>query len=83
MAKRHCSPLTRLTGSCCSGILPSGEDLAACCDNGIRRLALFGSILRDDFHPGSDIDVLVEFRPDARVGYLAIAKEALDEYLAA
>ncbi|MBI2900287.1 MAG: nucleotidyltransferase family protein [Planctomycetes bacterium] len=29
----------------------------------IRRLALFGSILRDDFRPDSDIDVLVEFEP--------------------
>ncbi len=29
--------------------------------NHIRRLALFGSILRDDFRPDSDIDVLVEF----------------------
>jgi predicted nucleotidyltransferase len=29
----------------------------------IGRLALFGSVLRDDFGPGSDIDVLVEFQP--------------------
>ncbi|HUG91358.1 MAG TPA: nucleotidyltransferase family protein [Planctomycetaceae bacterium] len=29
----------------------------------IRRLALFGSILRDDFGPQSDVDVLVEFEP--------------------
>jgi uncharacterized protein len=29
----------------------------------IRRLAFFGSILRDDFGPDSDIDVLVEFEP--------------------
>jgi hypothetical protein len=28
----------------------------------IRRLALFGSVLRDDFRPDSDVDVLVEFR---------------------
>jgi len=32
-----------------------------CRRNHIRRLALFGSILRDDFGPDSDIDVLVEF----------------------
>ncbi len=30
----------------------------------IRRLALFGSVLRDDFGPTSDVDVLVEFEPD-------------------
>jgi hypothetical protein len=29
----------------------------------IRRLALFGSVLRDDFRPDSDVDVLVEFEP--------------------
>jgi len=29
----------------------------------IRRLALFGSVLRRDFRPGSDVDVLVEFEP--------------------
>ena len=34
----------------------------------IRRLALFGSALRDDFSPGSDLDLLVEFEPGVRVG---------------
>src|SRR5213080_4128652 len=29
----------------------------------IKRLALFGSVLRDDFRPDSDVDVLVEFEP--------------------
>ena len=32
----------------------------------IRELALFGSVLRDDFGPDSDVDVLVSFDPDAR-----------------
>lgn len=32
----------------------------------IRRLALFGSVLRDDFRPDSDVDVLVEFEPGSR-----------------
>ena len=35
----------------------------------IRRLALFGSALRDDFSPDSDVDVLVEFEPGARIGW--------------
>ena len=35
-----------------------------CRRNHIRRLALFGSVLRDDFTADSDIDVLVEFEPD-------------------
>ena len=34
----------------------------------IRKLALFGSVLRDDFAPDSDIDVLVEFEPETVVG---------------
>jgi hypothetical protein len=34
-----------------------------CQRNHIRRLALFGSVLRDDFGPNSDVDVLVEFEP--------------------
>ena len=33
---------------------------------GVSELALFGSVLRDDFRPDSDIDVLVSFSPDAR-----------------
>jgi len=35
-----------------------------CVRHGIRKLAFFGSILRDDFGPESDVDVLVEFEPD-------------------
>ncbi len=34
-----------------------------CKRNHIRRLSFFGSVLRDDFTPSSDIDVLVEFDP--------------------
>ena len=39
-----------------------------CRKHGIRRFSLFGSVLRDDFGPGSDVDVVVEFRPDVRFG---------------
>jgi len=39
----------------------------------IRRLALFGSVLREDFRLASDIDVLVEFEPDACVGFIGMA----------
>lgn len=39
-----------------------------CRRNHIRRLSLFGSVLRDDFTPESDVDVLVEFEPNARPG---------------
>jgi len=50
------------------------EKIASFCrQNRIVRLALFGSVLRDDFGPESDVDVLVEFEPDARVGLLTLA----------
>jgi len=39
-----------------------------CRRNHIRKLAFFGSVLRDDFGPDSDVDVLVEFEPGTRVG---------------
>ena len=45
------------------------ERLAQFCrHNGIRRLAVFGSALRDDFGPESDVDVLVEFEPGRTPG---------------
>jgi len=41
-----------------------------CRRNSIRRLALFGSVLTERFSDSSDVDVLVEFEPGARVGYI-------------
>ena len=41
-----------------------------CRERGIRKLSLFGSVLRPYFDPArSDVDVLVELRPDARPGF--------------
>jgi predicted nucleotidyltransferase len=34
----------------------------------VRRLAFFGSVIREDFNDDSDVDILVEFEPDAKVG---------------
>ena len=45
-----------------------------CRHHHIRWLALFGSVLRDDFHPNSDVDVLVEFEPDQRYTYFTLAQ---------
>ena len=45
-----------------------------CRERGIRRLAFFGSVLRPDFRPDSDVDVLVEFEPDRIPGLLGIAR---------
>ncbi len=36
----------------------------------VRRLALFGSVIRDDFTPRSDVDVLVEFEPGYAAGFV-------------
>lgn len=44
-----------------------------CRRNHIRKLVLFGSVLRDDFRPESDVDVLVEFEPDVPVGFFKLA----------
>lgn len=45
-------------------IVVDEQELAAFCRrHHISRLALFGSVLRDDFGPDSDVDVLVEFEP--------------------
>lgn len=44
-------------------LVPKEEIAEFCRRNYIRRLSLFGSVLRDDFRPDSDIDVLVEFEP--------------------
>jgi uncharacterized protein len=46
-----------------------------CRHHGIRKLSLFGSVLRDDFRPDSDIDVLVEFKPGKVVGWDIITIE--------
>jgi predicted nucleotidyltransferase len=40
----------------------------------IRWLALFGSILRSDFRPESDIDILVEFEPEHIPGLFGMAR---------
>ena len=39
----------------------------------IQKLSLFGSVLRDDFRPDSDVDVLVEFDPGQPVGLIRLA----------
>lgn len=48
--------------------VPKEKIAEFCRRNHIKRLALFGSALREDFGPDSDVDVLVEFEPGTRVG---------------
>ncbi|MBD2058615.1 nucleotidyltransferase family protein [Oculatella sp. FACHB-28] len=40
----------------------------------VSELALFGSVLRDDFRSDSDIDILITFGPDAKRGLMTLAK---------
>lgn len=44
--------------------IPSGAVAEFCHSHQVKELALFGSVLRDDFTNQSDVDVLVEFDPD-------------------
>ena len=47
------------------GIMFDGEVLEKfCLKNGIKKLSLYGSVLRDDFDLHSDIDILVDFMPE-------------------
>ncbi len=48
--------------------LPVERIAEFCRRNYIRRLALFGSILTDEFRPDSDVDLLVEFEPEKTPG---------------
>jgi predicted nucleotidyltransferase len=48
--------------------IPHDEIAAFCRKHHIRRLSLFGSILRNDFGPNSDVDVLVDFEPGQTPG---------------
>lgn len=52
--------------------VPMPEIDAFCRRNQIHKLAFFGSVLRDDFRPDSDVDVLVEFEREAHVGFFEL-----------
>jgi uncharacterized protein len=54
--------------------LPEGEISEFCRRHQIRKLALFGSVLREDFRPDSDIDILVEFEPGEEPGLMRLAR---------
>jgi len=44
-----------------------------CKKNQIKKLAFYGSVLRNDFRPDSDIDILVEFEPEQPIGLMEVA----------
>jgi predicted nucleotidyltransferase len=53
---------------------PAGQVAEFCKNNRIRKLSLFGSALREDFRPDSDIDLLVEFQTDAAPSLIDLAR---------
>jgi hypothetical protein len=58
-----------------NGLDVADEQVAAYCrKNRIKELSVFGSVLRSDFRADSDIDLLIEFMPEARVGLIAFSR---------
>lgn len=58
--------------------IPKDKIADFCRRHHIRRLALFGSVLRNDFGPKSDVDVLVDFEPGHVPGFALIRMQ--DEF---
>jgi uncharacterized protein len=52
--------------------IPKGRLEEFCRRHQIRKLAFFGSVLRPNFRPESDVDVLVEFEPGNTVGFFGL-----------
>jgi predicted nucleotidyltransferase len=58
--------------------LPMERIAEVCHRYPVRQLSVFGSVLRDDFTPESDVDMLVEFEPGARVSLFDLVEMELD-----
>ena|SRR6266487_3254958 len=58
--------------------IPKGQIAEFCRRHHICKLSLFGSVLRDDFRPDSDVDVLVEFEPEHIPGLIRFAGMELE-----
>jgi predicted nucleotidyltransferase len=54
--------------------LPIEEITALCRRYHVRELALFGSAVKNKLRSGSDIDLLIEFEPDAEVGFITLSR---------
>jgi predicted nucleotidyltransferase len=67
MVVRHSNSQQRL-------LIDNAKIADFCRRNRIRRFSLYGSVLRDDFRPDSDVDVLIEFESGQEVGLLKISK---------
>ena len=58
--------------------IPKDRIAEFCHRHHIVKLSLFGSVLRDDFRPDSDVDVLVEFEPGYKIGLFGMAGLEMD-----
>ena len=58
--------------------LPLDEIRDYCETQPIARLSVFGSALRNELTPESDIDLLVEYLPSAKIGYFELAQQEID-----
>lgn len=53
--------------------VPTGRITDFCHRHAVRKLSFFGSVLRDDFKPSSDVDVLIEFESGRNPGFFGLA----------
>lgn len=60
------------------GRVPQVELAEYCKEHHVKRLSLFGSVLRPDFRPTSDVDVLVEFEPGHTPGLIGLGTMELE-----
>ena len=58
--------------------IPRDKIESFCKKHHIRKLSFFGSVLRDDFNPDSDVDVLAEFEPNQVVGFLRLSSMEME-----
>ena len=58
--------------------IPQAKITEFCQRHHIQKLSLFGSVLRDDFRPDSDVDVLVEFEPGKTPGYFKLVSMEME-----
>jgi hypothetical protein len=58
--------------------IPRDKIKSFCKKHHIHKLSLFGSVLRDDFTPDSDVDVLAEFEPNQVVGFFRLSSMEME-----
>jgi predicted nucleotidyltransferase len=58
--------------------IPRKKITSFCEHWGVTELSLFGSVLRDDFRPDSDVDVMLVIKPDAPIGLFELAEMKIE-----